>query len=442
MATSIVGLGYVGLTLALKIAQLGENVYALEKKEDVVQSLLSGVAHISEPGIESILRGAVGKTFFPSTKPPRRGQAKVHILCVNTPLGAEGRPDFSPLRGAAREVSGFLERGDLVVVRSTVPPSTTRHIVLPEIEGASGMTCGSDFLLAVAPERTIEGNAIAELGRLPQIIGGFDEASAEAAAAFFRRLGPKIRVVSSMEAAEMTKLLDNSYRYMVFAIGNELGLACESLGLDAREVIEAANWQYPRNDIKLPGAGVGGGCLPKDISMLAECVERAGLKPRMLTAAKEVNEGMPLRILDYIKRFHEAHGISRKKSKVLILGFAFKGRPEVNDTRRSPGGYLSRMLLQEGFNVFGYDPAVNDRKIAEFGATPCGSPEEGFQGATCVVTMNDNPRWSKLDLERLIALQSNSSIVIDGWKVLDEVKIKRESVFFKRLGDGRGEALR
>ncbi len=439
MACTVIGLGYVGLTLSLKLASLGETVHAVDRKEDVIKTLLAGKAHISEPGLEEHLQRTLGTSFFPSTVYPEAGKSSTHILCVNTPLGADGKPDIEPLREAATALSSNLTPGDLVIVRSTVPPGATRSIVLSALEAGSGLGCGRDFSACVAPERTIEGNALAELGRLPQIIGGFDEKSAELASGFWRRVTEKVRVVSSMEAAELTKLLDNSYRYATFAIGNELGLACEAMGLDSREIIEAANWEYPRNDIKLPGAGVGGGCLPKDSAMLADAMRAAGVEPRLLEAARAVNEGMPRRISEYVMEFHRRHGIERQSSKILVLGFAFKGRPEVSDTRHSPGGYLSRLLSEHGYRVWGYDPAVDPDRIAEFGAVPCGSPEEGFARATSIIAMNDNPRWSELDLERLITLQANSSLVVDGWKVFDEGKIRRKGTYFKRLGNGRGE---
>ena len=439
MASTIIGLGYVGLTLSLKLADLGEMIYAIERKQEVVDSLLAGKPHISEPGLEGYLGKYLGKRFFPSTEPPQAGLASTHILCVNTPMGTSGKPDLSPLREAAVKLSSYISKGDLAVVRSTVPPGATRSVVLPEIEKGSGFMCGADFHLCVAPERTMEGKAISELGKLPQVIGGFNRTSSRLAAQFFGRITSKIRTVSSMEAAELTKLLDNSYRYTAFAIGNEFGLACEALGLDSHEVIEAANWEYPRNDIRLPGAGVGGGCLPKDSSMLADAMKEAGVSPKILLAAREINEGMPREILDRVIDFHRTHLIPPEESKILILGFAFKGRPEVNDTRHSPGGHLSKMLIDQGFNVQGYDPAVVSDKIRQFGAVPCRTVEEGFENATCVVTMNDNPRWSDLDLGKLSALQTNSSLIIDGWKVLNENKIKEKGVLFRRLGDGRGE---
>jgi UDP-N-acetyl-D-mannosaminuronic acid dehydrogenase len=439
MATTVIGLGYVGLTLSLKLASLGEQVYAVERKPEIVEMLLEGESHISEPGIEEILERYLGDRFLPSTQPPRTGYSDSHVICVNTPLDCSGMPDLSSLKDASQSLSRYISTGDLVVIRSTVPPFTTRRVVLPAIEDGSGLKCGDGFHLCVAPERTVEGNALEELGKLPQIIGGYDRASTEAGSRLFRIITDNVRPVSSMEAAEMTKLLDNSYRYAIFALANEFGLACDHLGLDAREVIDSANWEYPRNDIKLPGAGVGGGCLPKDSSILIESMREIGFGAKMLTAAKEVNEGMPMHVAATVREFHDRHRIPRERSKVLVLGLAFKGRPEVKDTRNSPGGKLSRVLVDDGFRVYGFDPAVGEEHIREFGAVPVRNVEEGFRDATCVVAMNDNPRWESLDLSALTQLQSNSSLVIDGWNVLDETSIAKRNVYFKRVGDGRGD---
>jgi UDP-N-acetyl-D-mannosaminuronic acid dehydrogenase len=283
----------------------------------------------------------------------------------------------------------------------------------------------------------VEGKALAELGRLPQIMGGYDPQSAEAGAALFRSITSDTRIVSSMEAAEMIKLMDNCYRYAVFAIGNELGLACEALGLDAGEVIAAANWHYPRNDIKMPGAGVGGGCLPKDARILIDAMRTSGARPTLLVAARRVNEGMPRRMFEIVDRFHSSNGISKRLSKILILGFAFKGNPQVNDTRHSPGGCLSRLLGKAGYKVCGADPAVSNDQIRSFGAEPC-EAKDGFSHATAAVAMNDNPSFKALDLARLSRLMAKPCLIVDGWRILDESTLKLGSkVTFRRLGNGK-----
>jgi len=437
LAVSILGLGYVGMTLSLKLAEAGQNVFGVDCNESIVRTLMQGRVHLSEPGLQELLGKHLGKRFFPSTRLPPHHHGSSYVICVNTPVDSVGRIDLSPLTAAASDVGRSLREGDLVAVRSTVPPGTTRRMVVPTLESCSGLQAGRDFGVCVAPERTVEGKALAELGRLPQIIGGFDASSAEAGQALFRSVTPDTRVVSSMEAAEMVKLLDNCYRYAVFAIGNEFGLACEALGLDAAEVIEAANWHYPRNDIKMPGAGVGGGCLPKDARMMIDAMKRSGVSPTLLRAARKVNEGMPRRIFEIVDGFHAANRIPKNRSKILILGFAFKGKPQVNDTRHSPGGYLSRLLRKSGYNVCGYDPAVSEDQIRSFGAEPC-EVQEGFMQATAAVAMNDNPTFADLDLAKLSRRMSSPCLIVDGWRILDDSRLgAREGVIFRRLGNGR-----
>jgi len=434
----VIGLGYVGMTLSLALAQRGETVLGIDRDKNLIHRISKGDIHLSEPGLRDLLKKHLGRSFSASHRSEEGSSGEVHIICVNTPISKEEEPDMSPLTDATRAVARNLKKGDLVVLRSTVSPGTTRKTLIPILQ-ETGLRPGRDFGICVAPERTIEGKALAELENLPQIIGGFDTESAERASGLFSKITGKIRVVSSMEAAEMVKLVDNCYRYATFAIANELALACEAIGIDSYEVIETANWEYPRNQIKRPGAGVGGGCLPKDTKILMQTMTGTGTEPVLFRAAEHVNQGMPLHICRIIDEFHSSNGISKEDSKVLVLGFAFKGRPEVNDTRNSPGGILANALHEAGYRVLGYDPAVEDARIEAFHATPC-VLRKGFRDATTVVTMNDNPKFGLIDLEELSETMSDPSMIFDGWKILDASAIRRKGITFKILGNGTSVA--
>ncbi len=386
---------------------------------------------MSEPGILELL-SEVGNRFKVSSE--IIDGSNCYILCVNTPVDMDsGSPDMRFLKEAALHVSEHIKKGDMVILRSTVPPGISREVG-NWISGRCGLEPGKDFSLAAAPERTVEGRALQEISALPQIVGGIDSSSAKRAVELFDNLTSNVRIVSSLEAAELVKLLDNSFRYVSFALANEFGLACEELGLDAYEVIEAANWKYPRNQIKLPGAGVGGGCLPKDARMLSFACNQRGLVPRMLRAATETNERMPIRIFERIKTFHSQNGLPLQGSRILIMGFAFKGSPEVSDVRHSPTEPLVTLLENHKAIVYGHDPALSREMIEEMKAFPCNP--SSIDNLRCVVVMNNNENFGRVDLRDLAERITRPGLVADGWRMLDGRLLRDLGVEYYCVGVG------
>jgi len=264
------GLGYVGFTLALVLADVGYNVIGIDKDKKKIEKLKSGQAPMYEPQIEYFLNSAIstGRISF-SENIPAITEKSVYMICVGTPIDEQTlQPFLENLKSVAVEIGKHIKKGELVILRSTVPVGTTRNFVRKIIEQESNLKTPSEFFLAFAPERTLQGAALKELRQLSQIIGGIDSESVEKAASIFNNVTRTIVKVSSLEAAEVVKLLDNTYRDITIAIGNLCGKMCSSLNLDAREVIGAANYGYSRNKILFPGAGVGGGCLVKDPYLL------------------------------------------------------------------------------------------------------------------------------------------------------------------------------
>lgn len=422
----IVGTGYVGLTLGAVLADNGFSVHSVEINRKVVDSLNAGEPHFHEKGLKGLMKKNIGKALFFSESYPDE-PADIYIICVSTPVDTKGKPMLDYIVSASQAVSKHLKDGSLVILRSTIPVGTSRGLVEP-ILGKSG----KKYLLSFCPERTVEGKAIRELTELPQIIGGLDEESVKASANFFRRITPTTIEVSSLEAAEMIKLLNNSYRDLVFAYANEVALICEKLSINAFEVIRAANLGYERSNIPIPGF-VGGACLEKDPYILSDIAEQKGFEPRLVKGARMINESLPRHVAS---RIHSKLAALKKnkESKIFVLGFGFKGRPETDDVRGSPTIDLVNGLRELGYkNIFGFDPVVKNEVIASIGPTPM-DLEEGFKGADCAVFANNHSFFSGMEIELFIGMMAKPAVFFDCWQLFSPAAIMRKEISYGGIG--------
>jgi nucleotide sugar dehydrogenase len=324
---------------------------------------------------------------------------------------------MSWLRRACEMVGAALRPGALVVLRSTVPIGTTRGFVEPLLETLSGLTAGADFHLAFAPERTIEGKALQELSTLPQVIGGLDEDSVEATVALFRELTPTIVRVSSLEAAEMVKLVNNCFRDVVFAFSNQMAQVARAYGADIVEVIKAANQGYPRDPVPLPSPGVGGPCLTKDPFILAAAGVSAGIARPLPLIGREINQAMHGVVADAL--LDELARLRRdpREADVLICGLAFKGRPETTDLRGSPALAVAALLRGRVGRLYGHDPVVGAEAIRAAGLEPVELPA-GAAGKDAILLLNNHPFYEGLDGFALARSLRRPGTVFDGWHVL------------------------
>lgn len=410
----VVGLGFAGLTLGITFAEVGCLVDGVDHRQEVIVSLAQGRAHFFERGLDEALRRELGRRFFCHERVPDSGAA-TYIIAVGTPLNGR-EPHMEDLLAATREVGSRLKPGSLVVLRSTVPVRTTRMVVLPLLEQASGLRAGTDFHLAFAPERTVEGRALHELRALPQIIGGLTPACVSRCADLFRIFSPQIIAVESLEAAELIKAVNNSYRDSTFALANEIALLCQAWNIDAHELIRAANSGYPRSQIPQPSPGVGGYCLSKDPHLLIYAARQSGVEPRLTLAAREINEAMPAHVVGVVERFFTAHGKALTGSKVYLLGLAFKGRPETSDVRFSPSLEVARLLRDKGCLVHGYDPHITPEITAREGIQHA-LPEHGFTDADAVVLMNNNPQFETLPVREHLMRTARPALFFDTWRL-------------------------
>lgn len=413
----VIGLGYVGITLALVLAERGFLVTGVDVNPNVVDGLNRKQSHVHEIGLEELLREQVGRNFSASTDVPADGD--VFIIAVGTPVqdsteNQHPSPTMEYLKAATVAVGERLSRGNLVVLRSTVPPGTTREFVMPLLEEISGLRCGPDFHLSFAPERTIEGNAINELYSLPQVIGGINEDSVEATTALFRDVTKNIIKVESLEAAEMVKLINNCYRDLIFAFANELTQIGSAYNLDLVEVIRAANQGYPRDTVPLPSPGVGGPCLTKDPYILMHAARTRGQNAVLSMQGRMVNESMHSFVADSVINELQRCGKNPLECSILVCGLAFKGSPETTDLRGSSSVDIGQTLVPQVGQVYAHDPVVSPEEIEAAGFTPVAIPES-FGTMDAVLFLNNHRSYRQLDVFEMVRSLRSPAIVYDGW---------------------------
>jgi UDP-N-acetyl-D-mannosaminuronic acid dehydrogenase len=421
---AVLGLGFVGLTLAVVLADAGFNVLGIEAQETVVNTLRDGTPHFYEAGLANQLRAHIGRRLQVETSLETQN-CDVYIVSVGTPIDENHQPIMSYVEKACRSIGKILKPGDTVMLRSTVPVGTTRNVCLPILENVSGLVGGKDFSLVFAPERTIAGKALKELRTLPQIIGALDPQGAEIAAALYREITPTIVILDSLEEAEMVKLVNNTYRDTIFSFANEIALVCEQYNLDAFRIIDAANEGYPRDPVPMPSPGVGGVCLKKDPYLLKASAQAKGLEPLILGRSRIVNEYMPEHVFQKILRFCEKIKRQPGDLQVFVVGFAFKGWPETSDMRDSSTLELVKLLRQAGIKVRGFDRVVTPEAISEIPGVEACQLTEGFAQTDCIIIMNNHPSYEDWNLTSLLDSMHKPGLFIDGWRMFRADEITR-----------------
>jgi UDP-N-acetyl-D-mannosaminuronic acid dehydrogenase len=422
----VLGLGYVGLTLSIALAESGFEVIGYDINETLVEEINEGICPFHEDGLSAHLHRHVGKNLL-SVSDISGCNADTYVVTVGTPINRKTKiPRIEYIEQAARSIAANLKRDDLVILRSTVPVGTTRRVVLPILDELSGLKAGTDYYLSYAPERTIAGNAIPELRELPQIIGSYDEKSTMLVDGLFRELTSTIVDVGSLENAEMVKILNNTFRDVKFAYANEMALICKELGLDMIKLVQAANQGYVRDEIPVPSPGVGGECLSKDPYILMHSCKGLVHKSKMVKLSREINEFIPYQIVEEVHEQIIKLGKVPNSTKVFIIGFAFKGEPETSDTRASTTIDLLNHFRKKGYEdqaFSGYDRIVSEEVIENFGVMPV-SLTEGFKDADVVVIMNNHKSYKTMDVFGLLQSAKPDCIFVDGWHIFEPKDIK------------------
>jgi len=430
----VVGLGFVGLTLAIILADTGFKVIGCDVMEGMVNDINNGNLPFYEEGLSSLLKFHINKGNFRAVSSLKKEIHDIYIVSVGTPVDRDHKPDIENIKKATIQIGKVLKKKDMVILRSTVPVGTTRDIILPILEKESNLKGGEAFYLAFAPERTVQGKALEELRSLPQIIGGLNKRSLDVASNFFSNLNTTIARMSSLEAAEMVKLVNNAYRDVTFAFANELAVTCDHWGIDPVNVINAANQGYPRNNIPVPSPGVGGPCLKKDPYIYIESVNDLSFKGGLSLCSRKINDYMSLFVFNKIDLFIKQNKIDQD-IKIFIVGFAFKGEPETSDVRDSTTVDLVKILKNKtDWHICGYDPVVSKDNVSRLDVAGC-SIREGFKGADCVLIMNNHRSYIDMDILGLLELVSRPALFLDAWSLFPRKEIESvKGVLYGGLG--------
>jgi UDP-N-acetyl-D-glucosamine dehydrogenase len=391
----VVGVGYVGLPLAVSLASAGIATIGFDVNADIVAQLSEGKSHVPDvPGCE-VNRLVRDNRFTATSDMGRLRNADVISICVPTPLGKTRDPDMSHVASAIRHIREHLRVGQLVILESTTYPGTTREVLLPQLE-AGGLRAGTDFFLAFSPERIDPGNTRYVLANTPKIVGGFDEVSTALACEFYRHAIEQVVPVSSLEVAEMVKLHENTFRAVNIALANEAGLICDRLGIDIWEVIDAAATKPFGFMPFYPGPGVGGHCIPLDPHYLSWKMKTLNFRTRFIELASEVNSSMPYHVVIKVTERLNQAGKSVNGSTILIVGVTYKA--DVNDTRESPALDIIALLANAGATITYHDPLVPELRFLEYEFQSREITEDVVRRADCVVVVT---RHSSIDVGQI-----------------------------------------
>jgi UDP-N-acetyl-D-glucosamine dehydrogenase len=393
----VLGQGYVGLPLAMRAVEVGHDVVGYDVEEARVKRLLAGESYVEDVPAEALGAALASGRYRPSSEPKAMAGFDVAVITVPTPL-REGNPDLSYIESAATTAARYLRPGACVILESTTYPGTTEELVGPLLEEGSGLAVGTDFRLGYSPERIDPGNPTWNLVNTPKVVSGIDAESLEAVKSFYDSIVDRTVPVSTPKEAELTKLLENTFRHVNVALVNELAMFANDLGINVWEAIDAASTK-PFGYLRFtPGPGVGGHCLPIDPSYLSWRVRRTlGHSFRFVELANDVNDHMP----DYVVR-RLTHALNRQKkavngSRILLLGLAYK--KNTSDDRESPALVIAQRLLDLGAEVRAADPHVVEEHVDSRVVRVELTPEE-LRGSDAIVLLTDHDTFDLDDVQR------------------------------------------
>ena len=402
----IVGLGYIGLPTAVMFANHGHIVHGVDVNESVVEHIKNKRLHIEETGLQERLNEAIDTQSLTVSTTPEK--ADVFIIAVPSPIRADKTANFEYIRSASKAITPMIEKGNLVILESTVPPRTVQEIIIPELV-KSGLEIGTDIFVSHSPERVIPGKAFEELVSNDRIIGGVNEQSAQMTSDLYRSFVKGKMHETDDTTAELVKVMENTYRDVNIALANELAKISQTIGVDVWEAIKLANF-HPRVNIHQPGPGVGGHCIAVDPWFLVE------LNPELaqiIHLARQTNDGMPAYTAQMTADILQAKGIA--EPKVAALGLAFKGN--IDDVRESPSLDVVQQMKSNKLAVTAFDPHVKINYIDE----QTQDEIEAFEGASALVILTNHDEFKTMD-PTIAAKHMAHKIIIDTKNCIDRTK--------------------
>jgi nucleotide sugar dehydrogenase len=427
---SVIGLGFVGLTLAVVLAKSGFVVHGVEINPEILKKLKTKKAHFFEPGLDSLLEELIDNNLFFHARLPTNEHFLAHIISVGTPLKSDGRPNFQYLTAALEVIKEAYTGNELVVLRSTVSVGVTRGVVCPLLLEYSNVP-KQDLRVAFCPERTVEGNAIEELSSLPQIVSGLNQESLVLAVNIFKKITENIVKVESLEAGELVKLFNNTYRDIHFSLGNCFNIIAQSFGINGIDVIKAANFDYARSQIPLPGF-VGGPCLEKDAYILVNSYKNPqNSEVDFVIGARKYNESLVNQVKDWISR----HRLELGDSPLVISGLAFKGYPATSDLRGSTALPIALKIKELGINVRLHDYCVPNEDLINLNL---GEVYDNFQeacnSAGGILILNNHLDYQNENYPHILKSMISSPIFFDAWQA-SKYEPNQDSIIYAHLGN-------
>ncbi len=438
---AVIGMGYVGIPAAALLAEVpGHDVTGIQRRSLrsgwKIEALNSGKSPFEgdEPGLNDLIARVVKKgTFRVTDDYSVIGKMNVVLLDVQTPTdGPDHQPLYESLKEVSRQVGKYMKKGVLVITESTVAPGTTQHIVQPILEEESGLKAGPDFSLAYSYERVMPGKLIDYIVNLPRIVGGIDKRSEERAVRLYKTIVKKEIHSTDVLTAETSKTMENAYRDVNIAFANEMAMIAEKLGVDVFEIQKLVNSRSERH-MHLPGAGVGGHCLPKDTWLLRYGLRKYAaptMETEFVCLARKVNDLMPLHMVELIGNALEEKGLTFEKARLAVLGVAYL--EDSDDTRNTPAYRLISELESRGVKLIAHDPHVRQFPEAELTR----DLDAALKGADCAVIVTKHRPYFKLDLKKVKALMK-TPILIDGRNVLDKAKVEAAGFIYRGVGKGK-----
>jgi UDP-N-acetyl-D-glucosamine dehydrogenase len=419
---AIIGQGYVGLPLALLFVKKGFHVMGIDLDRRKIEMLNNGKSYITEIPDRDIQEAISTARYTPTDQFSFMEAAEAIVICVPTPLTSYGTPDLSYLTQAAAEIGSRLKKGQLVILESSTYPGTTREVLLPVLN-KTGLQVGSDFFVAYSPERVDPGNEEYPVEKIPKVVSGITPACLSRVEELYGQLFIQVHPISSTDAAEMTKLLENSYRLINISFINELAMICDVLNLNLWEIIEAASSKPFGFKAFYPGPGIGGHCIPVDPSYLLWKIKQYGINSDFIQISNAVNHTMPVYITQQLKQYLAQKSLTG--SNILVYGAAYKR--DIADYRESASLELIHMLQIEGADVFYHDPYIPSLRLGDNKYESLELTEETLKKMDCVVIATDH---SSMPLELIL---EHAPLVYDTRNVTKSVTGKAKIV---RLGGG------
>jgi UDP-N-acetyl-D-glucosamine dehydrogenase len=421
----VIGLGYVGLPLAVEFARAGLKVIGFDLDQPRVEQINNGRSYIPDVATEIVSALVEQKKLSASTNFSHLAETDAVIICVPTPLRKTKEPDISYILAAAEQVKLHMHSPQLVVLESTTYPGTTDEVLLPMLE-ETGLVLDKDFFLAFSPERVDPGNAQFQTHNIPKVVGGVSPLSADVAAALYHTIVNEVHKVSSARVAETAKLLENTYRSVNIGLVNEMAQLCYHLGIDSWEVIEAAATKPFGFMAFYPGPGIGGHCIPLDPHYLSWKARLHGFEARFIGLAEEVNSHMPRHVVQLVQDGLNAHGKPVRGSRILILGVAYKR--DIDDVRESPALGIVDQLLHKGGEVSYHDPFIAAMTMDGRGLlSSVALTDEALSGCDCAVIVTDH---SGVDYARVLKL---APLVVDTRNVTRKLNLPEHEEKIVRL---------